>query len=504
MTDSPASLLVNNPIAWQVGELSNVGIDEKALTRVSTASGDLTVLGQGCVWEHRHSTPKPQKPSMYGDDGYMGEDTEAKLRELEKQRELEKELEQRKQELDNLKANQGCMQGNIEAIEKQLGRPSSQKIAETSVFGMPFQQLAKATFNDTSLIPSKFTGKRLGIDCLNRWIEQFNKYARFKQMDENTKYEFFKLLMVDEAADWAANLEDTVEVDFSDLFERFRERFLLTDIQKWQQARSVWQRQQKPNESVDEYITWVKNRAKNLPEIGENQLVYIIISGLKKEIRADVLKAKHDTIDEVKKIARISEIAERESNEGNTTIADLERTIAILVDKVDQKLTISPETARINVSNEQPTAYSAMGEWMIERDENRRQARREQLTPRSDSRQQFASRSPTPVQRVQWQQQNAPTNARYNPQIRQQSPFRRPQRFEQSRQSFDGRPNYRPVQRQQSPGPNRNNFGRNCGNCGLQHAQGQCPAYGNECYHCKKRGHYARSCRSARNFANSQ
>ena len=87
-------------------------------------------------------------------------------------------------------------------------------------------------------------------------------------MDDATKLEFFKLLMVDEAADWMTGIEDEQETaNIDNLFERFRERFLLTDIQKWQQARSVWQRQQGSTESVDQYITWIKNRVKISPKL---------------------------------------------------------------------------------------------------------------------------------------------------------------------------------------------------------------------------------------------
>jgi hypothetical protein len=249
-----------------------------------------------------------------------------------------------------------------------------------------------------------------------------------------------------------------------------------------------------------------------LPEIGENQLVYIVISGLRKEIRADVLKAKHDTIEEVKKVARISEIAERESSDGSTTIADLEKTIATLVDKVDQKLVTSPYVAR---AEEQPAAYSAMGNLFLEqqeRAEQRRQERRE-LAPRRndrprddrprDVRPRFDNRSPMPARRIPWQQ-NSFNNARPNSPFKSQSPFRQPQQFAQNRPSFDSRPNYRAAQTQQPYRSNNPNSGRNCGNCGLQHEQGQCPAFGSECYYCKKRGHYARSCRSARNPTGSQ
>jgi hypothetical protein len=457
--------------------------------------------------------------STSGGHGYGSVDPEtAKAIKAAKMNKLDETLSA----YNDLKAKQNHVLADMHDLEMELGlAPTVDLTGSTptaSVLGMPIHQFTKATFNDTSLIPSKFTGKRLGIDSLNRWLEQFNKYTKFKEMDDTTKFEFFKLLMVDEAADWAAGLDD-VHLNFEELFELFRERFLLTDIQKWQQARSVWQRQQKPNESVDEYITWVKTRAKNLPEIGEGQLVYIVISGLRKDIRADVLKAKHDTIEDVTKIARISEIAARETNDGSTTIADLEKTIASLVDKLDQKIVTSPHATQ---EVAQPEAYSATGDIFIEqqeRAEQRRQERRD-FAPRRDERSRddrsrdvrprFDNRSPMPARRTTWQQSSS-YNARPNSPFRSQSPFRQPQQFTQNRQTFNGRTNYRQTQpnawtpRMQLPSTDRRNFDNNnngCSNCGRQHMQGQCYAYGQECHNCKKRGHFARLCRS-RNLNNS-
>jgi hypothetical protein len=505
MTEKSTSHLINNPFLSDTGSLAS-GAGDEAWGEWIGAKEALTapvVTDKMYAWKPSGPSPSPPKLDKYDCPGHTTKEEENKLLEQERRARLEQELENRQREIEAMKVSQAIAETSIDDIRQELGYPKPRKMAEASVLGIPIQQFTKATFNDASLIPSKLVGKRQGIDSLNRWIEQFNKYTKFKQMDDNTKLEFFKLLMVDEAADWAANLEGAEDIiDFDNLFERFRERFLLTDIQKWQQARSVWQRQQKPNESVDEYITWVKNRAKNLPEIGEHQLVYIVISGLRKEIRADVLKARHDTLDEVKKIARISEIAERESSDGNTTIADLERTIAMLVDKVDQKLVNSPDTMHCNHSHEQPAAYSAMGDLLIERTENRQAMRRAQ-TPRSDGRQQFANRNPMPIRRMPWQQSTS-HNLRSNSQPRQQSPYRQPQRFAQNRPSFDSRSSYRAAQPQQPYRRNNSDSSRNCGNCGLQHEQGQCPAFGSECYYCKKRGHYARSCRSARNPTGSQ
>jgi hypothetical protein len=55
-------------------------------------------------------------------------------------------------------------------------------------------------------------------------------------MDEGTKFEFFKSLMIDEAADMATDADDDGEVDFEVIVEEFCERYLLTDIQNARSA----------------------------------------------------------------------------------------------------------------------------------------------------------------------------------------------------------------------------------------------------------------------------
>ena len=45
-------------------------------------------------------------------------------------------------------------------------------------------------------------------------------------------------------------------------------------------------------------------------------------------------------------------------------------------------------------------------------------------------------------------------------------------------------------------GLNFRKCGANCSNCGSSHAPRKCKAYGKECYHCHKQGHFSQFCHS--------
>ena len=63
---------------------------------------------------------------------------------------------------------------------------------------------------------------------------------------------------------------------------------------------------------------------------------------------------------------------------------------------------------------------------------------------------------------------------------------------------------FRQQSHSQSQGGPKGNQGikggkKSCGNCGTNHPPHKCPAYGKDCFQCKKKGHFSAYCRSSRN-----
>ena len=84
-------------------------------------------------------------------------------------------------------------------------------------------------------------------------------------MQEENKIDLFKLLMREQAADWLKILPNSQASTFKALIGAFKQRFALTDLQKWRRAANIWQQELKHLESVDEYITTIIKAARQVP-----------------------------------------------------------------------------------------------------------------------------------------------------------------------------------------------------------------------------------------------
>ncbi|HSN23733.1 MAG TPA: hypothetical protein VLS45_06140, partial [Methylomicrobium sp.] len=422
------------------------------------------------------------------------------------------------------------------ATKKGVRPLLSEDASDTDKLRDAVQQITKLAITDSNLTPKPFNGKRLDpmVHCI--WIDYFLRYTNFKQMDDEGKLDLFKLLMTDQAADWLKSLPSTTTDDFDVLLEAFKQRFAHTKLQTWRTATSIWKTTQKPTESVDEFITTIKNTARKIPGMDDQQIIYAILQGLRPSIRAHVLQQSHDTLQQVESAARIAEEALRELNSDNTVVADLAKAVNTLVDQFSQQSSsiAGHHYAEPNVyassepvfqqHNQQlprsrPTSPRPSTSWAPTRQQFNNNGARSDYRPSKDTvnRRQFNA----PPNPGQWQQ-SPPPPSRRQPQRQWssgQNSYRRPQQQQQQQPlqptwpaSYNGRPMGsprfgRPPPRSQSPGPQSSGSTiQECTNCLRSHAQGQCFAFGSTCYFCNKRGHVSRACcaRLAQNCSNQQ
>jgi hypothetical protein len=122
--------------------------------------------------------------------------------------------------------------------------------------------------------------------------------------------------------------------DLDELTGAFRSRFAQNELHRWQNASSMWSRDQKDNESVDEFVTIMTNMAKRVPINDEEQLKFAIIKGLRSELKRYVLQADPKSLEDVTKAAKIAELAfAATKTESNNQVADLTKQVALLLDR---------------------------------------------------------------------------------------------------------------------------------------------------------------------------
>jgi len=324
------------------------------------------------------------------------------------------------------------------------------------------KHLTTAFISDAVITPSKFNGNNQDIDKVEKWLTTFNRYAQLKSFDNLTKLQVFKLLLTDEAAEWLTSLNEQQTDTFEHLLEAFQARFAMTELHRLQKL-SQWQRDQLSTETVDQFITSIKNAAKKIPITDPALIRLAIIRGLKPAIKLHVMQTGALTLDDVIAAARLAEEAITASGTSN----DISNTQ--LLNKFEKVITDTINAIAVSTKQD-PEPVSAM-------------------QPPSAQRQQ---------QTTQRQQNNWTKPSRgsinqrtsYQPRYNQPSPGQ--QQFRPYRPNQEQRSNWRsPYQQQQMPYQQTS-----CGNCSTQHETGACPARDIQCYNCGRRGHFNNRCRS--------
>jgi hypothetical protein len=180
------------------------------------------------------------------------------------------------------------------------------------------------------------------------------KCIDYRHLRNDETLALFKLLLVDQAQDWLYALPEGQVASFERLEEAFMQRFTPNPLQRYQKASHMWTRNQGPTESVDAYITALKTAANQIQFRDEQQLGYCIIRGLRAPLRMHVLQNQHGTLEEIAHSARVAEIATAGSTDSDKTVAELSRTVSVLVDKL---------TAKDNIVARHPPPPSLQSQW---------------------------------------------------------------------------------------------------------------------------------------------
>lgn len=252
---------------------------------------------------------------------------------------------------------------------------------------------------------------------------------------------------------------------------------------------------QETGQTVEEFIAKVRKQG-NLIGASQNEIYMAVITGLRHDLKAQIMQWDPVTIEDVIKRGRVAErypiTRAYHDNSGRTDeISKLMRT----VNEISDKLTTPVQRAR---STTPPRVRFEEIRNQDQGTQNRPLAR-EQTPTRFETQ----GRPPTPPQHTQ-QTYNATNTNREQDRPSYQTRYNDQQRFDQPRpwqqrgtyrQRFNDGPRYtgnRYGNEQQAPGAS-------CSSCGRNHEREErCPARGTTCGMCGKMNHWRICCRGGR------
>jgi len=325
----------------------------------------------------------------------------------------------------------------------------------SSDFATSWKPPASRTVPD-SFAPPAFSGSNADADT---WLAHFQRYTEYRQLPDEDVVAIFPLFLKDSAIDWYETLSRNVKVELKPLLENFKSYFGKSPLDYVFEQESVFTRAQRPKEKARDYIAQMQKLAKRIPNLAGDLLLWVILRGLRPQIKASVIQQKGDikTVADILELAKLAESAGlgiEDDTSGDPRMNHLMDEVRAGRDEVHQ---LSARVAGMSVSSSQPRSPTP----------ERRQARVSFQVPNEDARAQ-----------------------RYG-----------------GPQHFYGGGRGVPVQsRPYGAGPSRRFFGPGsgtqsrspCDRCGRFHGNNRCPATNVSCFNCGKIGHLRARCRSAR------
>ena len=145
------------------------------------------------------------------------------------------------------------------------------------------------------------------------------------------------------ALTWYESLSDADKASKPRHIDSFKRRFYLSDIEKLRVMSAFFRRQQKPGESVDEYSSQMQKSARILGNVPDEQLKNAILLGLKPESKKHAIQMSPTSLQELLRVAKVAESAERAEGPSSTDISEtLKRIELSLMEGVARPRSVTP------------------------------------------------------------------------------------------------------------------------------------------------------------------
>ena len=268
------------------------------------------------------------------------------------------------------------------------------------------------------------------------------------------------MLCKDAAADFLESLPATVKTVYQQLKDELIRRFSLPATLHWKRAAELWRRTQGSSEPVEAYMAAILNLAREAGVTEDSQVKAAVIQGLRPTLQQAVLQRPMTSLQEVMESARIAEAVHAATQTPDEAVGALKTQLDELTSLVRGLVTTTSTPAVRAITPPRRVSFEERHRSPSPSPDRRRADDRRRTSQWNDSRR------------------------------RNTQPRHRDDEQDDRRNSGDSTS-------KPDNGPNAvETTNDRCGQCGLHHTTGTCNAYGQQCFRCGKRGHFARCCRT--------
>ena len=231
---------------------------------------------------------------------------------------------------------------------------------------------AAATISgDGALLPTPFEGKP--SDDATAWLGYFTQYCEYTGIKgKPQQLQLFRLLVKSQACEWYDALEQNEKDTYDNLEKSFKKRYEQSNLVKYRSAKDIFNRKQGNYESVDDYVTAMRQMAKRISgKPDENMVRFAILAGLQPHIANLVVTKAPKNITELLEEARIAELATPPSAADSPALQLLTAKVKRLSKQLERNATSAitserrspmPERRRVSFSSPRSSTPPPSGE----------------------------------------------------------------------------------------------------------------------------------------------
>lgn len=115
--------------------------------------------------------------------------------------------------------------------------------------------------SDSAIYPPPFQGT--SKENTEEWLAYFIRYADFKGFQDDQRRSLFAVLLRGSANTWFNGIHDSDKMDFDTLKDQFATKYAPAPTSQWRRASEMSTRDQRREESVEEYWTHMMRKARD-------------------------------------------------------------------------------------------------------------------------------------------------------------------------------------------------------------------------------------------------